>query len=98
VNTEIRQAVKGWKKVLGVVDLPADTFDPNDLYPGMKVCYAFPENGWPEARKRTSETFTLGEPLTVKAFEIGQSITYITFEEIAGAWNSVMFGAINDNE
>ena len=59
--------------------------------PGDKMIF-LNRNGYDAERERAAEAFETGQEYTVKSIDIGGWSSSICFEEVHGAWNSVMFG------
>lgn len=48
-------------------------------------------HGYPHQLKEAKEVFSIGQELTVKSSETFSSSSDVTFEEVKGIWNTVMF-------
>jgi hypothetical protein len=51
------------------------------------------EHGYDVERERAREHFIIGQPYTVKKFNLGGYSSSIEFVGVSGSWNSVMFAA-----
>ena len=58
--------------------------------PGTKVFF-LGINGHTEELKQTKEKFQDGQVLTVKEMNVGRSSSRVSFEEVDGWYNTVMF-------
>ena len=53
--------------------------------------YAYPDAGWEGDQKAAAGHLTLGAVYTVQSLTVGQSTSYLTFREVAGKFNTVLF-------
>ena len=58
--------------------------------PGDKMQF-LDRNGYDVELETARKVFTKGQVVTVKKFDLGGWCSSITFEELSGKWNSVMF-------
>ena len=79
---------------------PYDEFDPDNYdiadirsAPGTPVVF-LGINGWPGDLAFAKAHLIVGEVYTLRYADIGNSCTYFQLKEIAGQWNSVMFGTV----
>lgn len=55
--------------------------------------YAHPEAGWEDDRKKAAAALTVGEIYTIHQMTVGSSTSYLTFHEVDGKFNTVLFDA-----
>jgi len=71
-----------------------DIVECNELKVGIKLILAHPNNGYDDEKNKAwalIERYGPDPIFTIKDFEVGDSYTSISFEEIGGSWNSVQF-------
>jgi hypothetical protein len=63
-----------------------------DIYskPGTKVEF-LDRNGHEWERKEAEKILEVGQIYTVESIDVGDWCSYVTFEEVSGEFNSVMF-------
>jgi hypothetical protein len=78
--------------------VPASDYQPSDYARASRVRYAYPENGWPEDRERAAELLTPGEVYAVSRCTVSDSVTRLELMGVPGAWNSVLFEPVADED
>jgi hypothetical protein len=60
---------------------------------GFPVCarFAHPDGGWPGEGARAAEVLTPGGVYTIRELIVGSSSSRMTFDEVPGEFNSVLF-------
>lgn len=96
MDTEIKEATKGWRKRFGIFE-DERYLEVEDLVIGLKVRYAHPTAGYPADQERCKENLELGAVYTVNKFEIDSWYTNIWLEEVPTThFNSVMFNKVDE--
>ena len=62
--------------------------------PGEKMLF-LNRNGYDAERKRAAAVFDTNKEYTLKTIDIGNWSSSVSFEEVAGSWNSVMFDTVD---
>lgn len=56
--------------------------------------YAHPDAGWDADREAAAKVLTVGEVYTIRQLEVGQSTSHLTFQEVPGQFNTVLFDPV----
>jgi hypothetical protein len=67
------------------------SIDPENIYVGCHVVFAFPENGWPADVKLAAKHLVLGQVYEVADYQIGQSVSRLRVCGHEPLFNSVHF-------
>jgi hypothetical protein len=60
--------------------------------------YAYPDAGWEGDRKNAAERLTPGRVYTVRHLDVGGSVSYLTFQEVGGQYNTVLFEPVTGDD
>lgn len=61
----------------------------------LRARYAHPGNGWEDDRKAAAAVLTPGAVYTIRQLTVGQSTSYLTFQEVDGEFNTVLFEPVD---